>query len=214
MWVVPVKGRPTRVKPLLRAIARTTPQARVLFLADPDDQRQCAAIRRERRQTPLRVDAVTCGGGYAFKVNEGVERTSEELIFLAADDLEPLAGWYEAALAHLGDGVEVVGVNDLIDRPRRPQHATHFLVTRRYAERPTISGERGPLHEGYSHWGCDDELIGTAKKRGVYVYGEDVRVRHLHPMMGLAEDDATYQLGRSNARNDLRRLRRRSRLWM
>lgn len=212
-WLVPVYRRPQRVAPLLETIAATTPQARVLFLADPEDQAECAAIRRARRSSSVQVDAIACGGGYAEKINQGARQAKSPLLFLGADDLEPLDGWFEAAIAHMADDVEVVGINDLIDRPGRPQHATHFLVTRPYALQPTADGGRGPLHEGYKHWGCDDELIGTASKRGAYVYGEDVLVRHLHPMMGLAPDDDVYRKGRSHARHDLRLLRRRSRLW-
>lgn len=201
--LVPALNRPHRVAPLLESIRETTPDAYVLFLCDQGDTDELREV--------LRADAdyECCGGSYAEKINRGVELTEAPLVFLGADDLEHKPGWFEAAKAKL-DPAQVVGINDLI--PRRRIHATHFLITREYAEHPTIDGGRGPLHEGYGAWFCDDELIGTAEKRGVYAYAQDAHIEHLHPMVG-AEDDETYQLGRSQARQDKKRFLRRCALW-
>jgi hypothetical protein len=102
-------------------------------------------------------------------------------------------------------------VNDLIRRRR--DHTTHFLVTREYAKLPTIDGQPGPMHEGYSHWHVDDEFIATAKHRGVYAYARDSHVEHLHPMNDKAPDDDTYRRGRAMARKDRKRFRVREALW-
>ncbi len=211
VFLVPVLARPHRVAPLLDAIEATTPGARVLFLTDDYDRPEHEAIERELRRDGVEVGSDTGGGNYASKINAGVELTSEPYIFCGADDLEPRAGWLEAALAAMEDGAQVVGVNDLIERNR--DHATHFLMTRAYAEQPAIDGSRGPFFEGYSHWAVDDELLATARHRGVYAYAEDARVLHLHPMAGRAEDDATYRKGREKAREDLRLFRQRRQLW-
>lgn len=213
VWLVPVLGRPQYVRPLLDSIERTTPTARVLFLADPGDEAERRAIRRERERPTLCVDAVATGGGWAAKINAGVRHTDEPLIFLGADDLRPRPGWFEAAKKRLLPPVGVVGVDDLIDRPRRPQHATHFLMTREYAERGTIDGAAGPVHEGYGHWHCDDELIATAIARGAYAYAPEAQMEHLHPMVDPDLDDATYQRGRSQARTDRRTFLQRRSLW-
>lgn len=210
-FLVPVLARPHRVAPLLDAIEATTPGARVLFLADDYDRPEHEAIERELGREGVRVELDTRGGNYATKINSGVELTDEPLIFTAADDLDPQAGWFEAAQAALVHGAQVVGVNDLIERSRH--HATHFLLTRAYAEQPAIDGTRGPFFEGYSHWYCDDELLATARKRGVYAYAPDAEVLHLHPMAGRAEDDATYEKGRQRARRDRRLFAERTRLW-
>lgn len=208
--LVPVLGRPHRVAPLLAAIHATTPQTHVLFLTDPQDCPEHEAIERELRWNPL-IEIDSGGGNYAEKINRGIELTDEAFIFTAADDLEPLSGWFEAAKATLADGVGVVGVNDLIERER--DHATHFLLSRAYAEQPAIDGSRGPFFEGYSHWWTDDELIATAKHRGVYAYAADAHVRHLHPMSGLSPDDATYQRGRARRWEDRKLFMERSALW-
>lgn len=209
--LVPVLGRPHRVKPHLDSIERCTPDARVVFIADPDDGEEIAAIQRERQGRPFTVEILLSAGSYARKINRGVMRTTEPLIFFGADDLEFLPRWFEEAKRWLRSGVEVVGVNDLLNR-RRPFKATHFLVTREYADCPTIDGERGPLCELYAHNFVDDEFVAVAKKRRAYVYAEGVKVKHHHPMGG-AEDDETYRRGRSTFQHDRRIFKRRMKLW-
>lgn len=204
--LVPVLGRPHRVAPLLASIESTTPDARVLFLADPDDTDELAALAA--------ADAtVICGGGtYAEKIQRGVDNTEAPLVFTAADDLEFMPGWFEAACAYLTNEIQVVGVNDL--RPRNRVHATHFLMTREYAELPCIDGEPGPFFWGYHHWYIDDEFIGTAQHRRAYTYADNSHVKHLHHIDGLAPDDETYRKGRANWKADQRLFHRRRRLWM
>lgn len=203
--LIPVLRRPHRVEPVLRSIRSSTPGALVLFICDPDDEEEIDAIEREGGEF------TTVDGNYARKIRHGVEETTEPLIFTGADDLEFLRGWLESAEAELERGAQVVGVNDLI--PRRRDHATHFLMTRGYAERPAIDGSPGPFFEGYWHWWCDDELIATARKRGVYAYAERARIRHHHPMVG-GEDDETYRRGRERRQEDRRLFLERSAEWM
>jgi len=202
---------------LLESIAPTVPEdTRVVFVCDPEDGREQKAIRSalvDDTYGPLRVDLLEHDGGYAGKINAAVRATEEPLVLLAADDLEFHEGWFESAVDHLGNGVEVIGINDLIDRPHRPTHATHFLMTRRYATQACIDGSPGPLFAGYMAWHCDDELIGTATSRGVYAYAMDVVIEHLHHVNGKAGDDETYQLGRFHAKDDRRTFRGRKQLW-
>jgi glycosyltransferase involved in cell wall biosynthesis len=208
--LIPVLGRPHRVEPVLETIEKATPGARVLILADANDRLELAAVRQAPARD-LRVELDIGGGNYARKINRGVGKTSEPFIFTAADDLEPRPGWFEAARKAMKRDVAVVGVNDLIQR-RRP-HATHFLMTRAYAQLPTIDGRPGPFYTGYSHWNCDDELIATAKHRGVYAYAAEAKVLHLHPMAKRAPDDRTYQRGRVRRRQDRKIFESRRHLW-
>ena len=204
--LVPVLGRPQRVRMVLDGFRRSTPDARICFIPDPDDQPEIDAIEAAGGEILLTLKA-----NYAGKINSAVACTDEPLIFIGADDLLPAEGWLEKALAHMHDGVEVVGVNDMIRRGRA-QHATHFLMTRRYAELPVITGERGPLCELYDHSCVDDELIETAKHRNAYVYAADVHVTHLHPDNGTAPIDDTYRKGRSRLGDD-RRLWKSRKTW-
>lgn len=201
--LVPVLRRPHRVAPLLESI-RATVEATTLFVADPDDELELEALERESAQY------TTLSGGYAAKINLGIRETKEPLIFLGADDLDFKPGWFERARRRM-PSAQVVGVNDMLKRRR--DHATHFLVTRDYAERGQIDGSQGLLHEGYSHSFVDDELIGTAKSRGAYAYAPDSCVQHLHYLNGRAPKDATYELGLSRFRHDRRLFRRREALW-
>lgn len=203
--LVPVLNRPHRVKPTLDGFQRTAPGCRVLFIADGGDVEELNALREAG------ADFIAPGGNYASKIRAGVKATNQSFILTAADDLEPLPGWFDAAKTAMSGGAEVVGVNDLIDRNR--DHATHFLLTRGYAERPTIDDQPGPFCTLYWHWNCDDELIATAKHRGVYAYAPDAQIRHLHPIAQRGEDDATYRKGRARARQDRRLFERRKRLW-
>jgi hypothetical protein len=206
--LVPVLRRPHRVKPLLESFAAVTPEPfSVCFICDGDDHGEQQAV------VAAGGKPVIHGGSYAAKIHYGVSLTSEPLIFAAADDLTPQPGWFEAAMTYIDEGFEIVGVNDLIERrPGREGHATHFLMTRAYAERETIDGGPGPFHQGYGHNFCDDELIATAKRRGVYAYAENSHVRHDHPMAG-APDDETYRKGRAQFARDRRLFLRRQRLW-
>jgi glycosyltransferase involved in cell wall biosynthesis len=205
--LVPVLNRPQRVAPLLASIEASTPEAQVLFICDQNDHAEIEAIGHAGGKY------IVHDGNYAQKIRAGIELTNAPLVFLGADDLTFQPGWFEAAKAAMADGVQVVGVNDLIERPNRPTHATHFLLSREAAELPCIDGSSGPLFEGYTHSATDDEFIATSVKRGIYAYAPDAHVEHLHWMNGRAEDDEVYRRGREHFRRDIRLFRRRSRLW-
>ena len=206
--LVPVLNRPHRVKPVAESIRATVPDAHVLFVCDPTDE-----------QTQAEVDAAGCdmiapGGGYASKINDGVRATDRPLLFLGADDLHFHPGWFQQACSNLSDQVHVVGVNDLCSRRvQAGVHATHFLMTREYAERPTIDGARGPLSEVYDHSFVDDELVATASVRGTLVIDRLAVVEHMHPDAGKSDWDAVYQKGRARIRNDRATFQSRMPLW-
>jgi hypothetical protein len=214
--LVPVLRRPQNVRPLLESIANTTPTAHVVFIADPDDGAEIEEIKvwqgsLEALYGDLTISLLTDGGNYAEKINLACLVSDEPLIFLGADDLRFRDGWLDAAKEKIDGGAHVVGVNDLL--PRKRHHATHFLMTRDYALRPTIDGGMGPLHTGYSHSFVDDELIGTALRREVYVYAPRAYVEHLHPQGKSAPDDATYRKGRRNFARDKELFAERATRW-
>jgi hypothetical protein len=212
--LVPVLGRPHRVEPLLASIEQATPDARVVFLTDPDDTAERRAIEQHTLRSPLTVLEAACGGNYASKINHGVRITTEPLLFTAADDLDFQAGWFETARALLSERVHVVGVNDRCSRRvRMGRHATHFLMTREYAEQPTIDGHPGPFCTQYDHNFCDDELVGTAQRRRVVRFARHAIVPHLHPDNGTAEWDDTYTRGREHFDRDRQLFRDRRALW-
>lgn len=209
--LVPMLGRPQRVKPLLASIHAATPQARVLFLTTPGDD---AVAEQIDAASCERLEVEYAPGDYARKTNRGYQHTTEELIFLGADDLHFHPGWFDACTKRLDPGIGVVGTNDLTNpRTMTGRHSTHSLVTREYADRGLIDRRPGILCEDYPHEYCDDELIGTARKRRAFVHATDAHVEHLHPMGGKAPMDEMYaqQEARLIAGRDI--FRRRRRLW-
>lgn len=213
--LVPVLGRPHRVKPFLDSVRASTPDAMTLFICSPGDEDEILEVEEAiRHHGEGAADYILCDGGYAPKINRGVRFTSAPLIFTAADDLDFKPGWLEAAKRTMASGAEVVGVNDMLRRrPRRREHATHFLMTRAYAELPCLDGSRGPCAEAYLHNFVDDELIATASHRGAYGYSPHAEVEHLHWMNRRAEVDATYEKGRESFEVDRRTFEERRHLW-
>lgn len=198
---------------LVASIRNTTPNARILFIADKNDGPEQDAISQ--------ADCEWISGSnwktYAQKINAGVRYTDGAWIAFAADDLIFLPGWCdEIATVDYNNlatsDYPVIGLNDGIPRPDRPTHATHFLVTRAYAELPCVDGSPGPLYEGYRHWYTDDEFIATARARGCYGYAADARIEHHHPVIG-GVMDAIYRVGYEHAEADAAIFASRRHLW-
>lgn len=188
---VPMLGRPHLVAPLVASI-RATCEARIVFACTPGDTAAIHAVDASGCER-LMVDRQPVGD-FARKINTVYRATVEPYIFVGASDLEFRPGWYEAALAALTPGIGVVGTNDLCNpRVIAGEHATHFLVTRAYADEfGTIDGPGAVLFEGYRHEFVDDECVGTAKMRQAYATALTSHVRHLHPDCSDTPRDPLY----------------------
>lgn len=209
--LIPVLGRPHHIPPLLASLDATVPGARVLFLTTPGDEAVPACEATGREVVPVRWHP----GDFQRKINVGYRYTTEPLLFVGATDLVFEAGWFEAAVACLTPGIGLVGTNDMCNpRVMRGEHATHFLVTREYADRGTIDQPFTVLHEGYRHEMCDDEAVATAKSRGSWAMALNAVVRHRHPMCDPdAELDASYSEQGQRIREAWPLFRRRRHLW-
>lgn len=213
MVVVPMLGRPHRVRPLLESLEATAPHARVIFACSPGDIAVHRAVDATGRQ---RMDVAWVGrGDYARKINYGYRGSTEPYIFCGADDLKFHPGWWEAAIDALAPGVGVVGTQDLCNpRVVAGEHSTHSLVTRAYADQfGTIDAPRHILHEGYPHEYVDDELIETARFRGAFAFAGGAVVQHLHPMCGGTRMDRLYAQQRQRMRLGRLLYQQRRRLW-
>ena len=115
--LVPVLHRPHRVEPLLTSLRATTPDARVLFLCDHDDESEIAAVDAAGGAVTLEK------ANYARKINEGVRLTEESHLLFGADDIEFHPGWYEHASHWIEQGFGVVSTNDSRQRPGRTRRA-------------------------------------------------------------------------------------------
>lgn len=202
--VVPVLRRPQNAAPFMRSLRASTGLATVYAVADRDDAETGAAWAAAGAKVLL-VDFDHLGT-FPEKVNVGYAGTTEPWLFLAGDDVQFHPGWLDWAQHTAGDRFHVVGTNDL-GNPRvlAGEHATHLLVRRKYVAGMGASWD-GPgvvAHEGYRHWAVDDEIVTTAKARGVWTPCLDAVVEHLHPYLNKGEMDEVYKLGEANAQADV-----------
>jgi hypothetical protein len=208
--LIPVLRRPHRVEPVIASIeAATPPPFRILFIASPGDEAEHDALKAAGALF-MEVE-----GNYATKINAAIQATDEPLIFTGADDLDFRPGWLEAALEVMAKtGAMVIGTQDLCNpRVIAGAHATHFLVRRAYVEEHgTLDGPGELLHEGYEHEYVDDELIGTARARGLYAFAGRSVVKHLHPLGGYPTDEL-YEGAAGRMRRSRGLYRKRRRLW-
>lgn len=191
--IIPVFDRPHRAAPVLESAKAATPAASVLFVGNPGDEAEHEAVRAAGGDL-LVIEHERLSGDYARKINTAYRLTTHPLLFLAADDVHFHPGWFERVASRLGDGIEVVGTNDLGNRRvMAGVHSTHTLVTRNYVDtQGTIDGPGEVLHEGYAHEYVDDEFIETAKMRGAFAHATDAIVEHLHPFWEKAPTDPLY----------------------
>lgn len=195
-----VLRRPDHVAPVLESLLASSDPGRFhpVFIASPGDRDEHAAVR-DAGADLLILPEEPGRGDYAKKINLGYRETTEELIFTGADDLRFHANWLDYALAKLSgrSRIGVVGTNDLGSRRvMRGEHATHSLVSRRYADEWGTADQKGQvLVEVYHHNFVDDELVHTAKIRAAWAFARASVVEHLHPHWGKGKLDATYRLG-------------------
>jgi hypothetical protein len=214
--IAPVLARPHNAHPVVRSLAASTKKARMVFACSPSDETQIAACKATGAETVV-VPWEPDRGDWARKINYIRDRSEEPYILLGADDLRFHDGWDdEALLVFDQNDVGVVGTNDLANpRVRSGTHATHPMVCRGYADMyGTIDEPELLLHEGYWHQFVDNELVETAKARGCWAFANYSKVEHLHPAWNTAPDDATYQRGQEQGREDLMLFHERRRLWL
>lgn len=213
MVLVPVLRRPHRVAPLIQSLEASGADARLLFIVSADDIEMRSAVD-ESGACSIVVDwPGGSPGDYAKKTNAGYRASSEPWIFTGADDLHFHPGWLDAALRHRP--AQVIGTNDLGNaRVIAGHHSTHTLVGRRYADKHgTIDKPGEVLFEGYQHEFVDDELVGTAKKRGVWAFAYDSIVEHLHAYYEKAPMDDLYAAQGERMAASRQLFTKRSRLW-
>jgi hypothetical protein len=186
--LIPTYNRVDRLEAVVENAATNTPDATVYLVMEPDE-----AADFPPAVTLTRPEGF---GTYAKAINHAYRATDEPYIFCGADDLDFRPGWAEAALAEMKGEVRVVGTNDL-GHPAvlAGDHATHYLIDRRYLDEVGGVYDQGPgsvLAECYDHNWTDTEFIQTARHRGVYTACLDSIVEHKHPAWGKASMDTTY----------------------
>lgn len=136
-------------------------------------------------------------------VKIGVEGTASPLIVYLGNDVLPQAGWLriavEAMKEHFPDLDGLIGLNDQFWEVG--EVATHWLAGRKLL--PLVDMEL--FHTGYFHIACDCELTERARQAGKFVWCEEAKVYHDHPIQhGFpdSEIDAVYALAYNTERGD------------
>lgn len=197
--LVPVLNRPQNVQPLIESFATSGAPGRLLFIATATDTAEVDELDRREADYLLAPKE-----GWPAKINYGYAHSSEDWMLCAADDIRFHPGWWQATRVARMSTAGVVGTNDL-GNPAviRGDHATHPLVRRIYVDQyGTLDGPGQVVHDGYHHWYVDNELVETAKARGMFQPCLDSVVEHLHHRWGRGEYDDTYQLGEAHTEAD------------
>lgn len=212
--IVPILGRPHHAAPLMESFRANTPENRAVLLpvasvVDPVDSGTWAATMDAWCAAGVCPIKARRGYGFSFaaKVNAAYEITSEPWLLLVGSDVRFHLGWLEAALMTAEmTGAKLIATNDMHNhRVMAGEHATHPLINREWIDSHGSSWD-GPgvvCHEGYKHQFVDNEWSAVARQAGVFAYSEGSKIEHLHPVWGLAEVDATYELGESSKWVDL-----------
>lgn len=209
--LIPTLGRPANVQRVIDDLEPTVRRDLIdpIFIVEAHDTDTMDAIEAIQRTYIINRRSPS----YAGAINTAVEMTTHDYLFIGADDLHFHDGWADPLL-DLAQRYGLVGTNDLHNpEVLAGEHATHYLVTRAYANLGTIDGHEPLLHEGYTHNYCDTEAIVTAKHRGQFRPCLDSVVEHLHWAWGLAGIDDTYNKGAKHVHADQALFTSRAHLW-
>lgn len=209
MALVPVLNRPQNVQPLIDswAASRAADHGMLVFVAEDGDLAELEAIGAADNMgslvsqvvTPQNVSTWPQKIDWAWKTFLPVLPTVE-WVLLAADDIDFHYNWYDATRKLREKGFQVIGTNDLGNaRVMAGDHATHPLVRRDFT---AVDDPDSPVHTGYHHWCVDDELVTTAKARGVWAPCLDSVVEHLHPYFKKGAMDEVYLEGERHNQAD------------
>jgi hypothetical protein len=188
--IVPSRGRPHAVKPIIFAFTRTcTADTRLVFAVDAEDP-QVDAYAKEVAFAPGAVSVWTNRGETTMVAalnGAAVEYAAgpSAIAFMGDDHRPRTVGWdraYLNALAELGTGI-VYG-DDLLQHERIP---TQVAMT---ADIVRALGHMAP--RVLTHLFVDNYWRDLGAAVGCLRYLPDVVVEHLHPYAGKAELDAGY----------------------
>jgi glycosyltransferase involved in cell wall biosynthesis len=117
---------------------------------------------------------------------ECVAQSRGEYVAFLGNDTIVKPGWLRIAMECMAntfpDGVGLAGFADNYWPDGR---CLHWVASKKLL--PILGGEY--FHSGYSHVGCDDELIARCIMTGCYVHCPDAMVDHDHFVSGAAVDE-------------------------
>jgi glycosyltransferase involved in cell wall biosynthesis len=124
---------------------------------------------------------------------KGVEKSKGELVMYLGNDCIARKDFLKEAVDAMVKYFPALdGLVSLNDGYWYGEVATHFLAGKKLL--PLIGGEF--FHTGYHHTGCDSELTQMARKLGKYIFAEEARIYHDHPIQNnfKKEIDEVYKL--------------------
>ncbi len=211
--VVPVYRRPHNVEPLVTSFNDSKPDARLLFVASPEDREERSALQgHDHLVMPTRRRP----GDWATKINFGYRSTVEDWIVCCGDDVRFHPEWDQAILATAKHTeASVIGTSDMNPRADAAGiYSPHPAVHRSYADAcGTVDGPGQIMCEQYDHNFPDRELAATAIWRGQWAFSRNAVLQHLHPAFSSAPTDHVYKLGSRQFGRDAQLFKRRSRQW-
>ena len=181
--VIPTLGRPDKLHRLLKAIKENTGYDNYEVIVKPD-------------QFPPN------NTGVPKLLKQGVAESNGDLVMYLGNDCIPQKDFLQMAVFRMIkafpslDGL--VGLND--GYWKEGEIATHWLASKKLL--PYLGGEF--FHTGYYHTGCDNELTEMCRKIDKYVWAEEAKVMHDHPIMdGFTKPlDEVYQLAYDKDRQE------------
>jgi glycosyltransferase involved in cell wall biosynthesis len=190
--ILPTMGRPAQALACIRRMFETAESCDLECIAVVEHAGDLPAEAAEMPNVTVVVSSLHRGPVSAW--NEGLIMADGDAFVTAGDDLWWHDGWLVAALAHMTDTLDFVGLNDGHYPPQAPwaPWATHFLATRRHL----IEVQNGVLAiPVYRSWCTDMEMCRRAQRAGRYVMALDAVAEHRHPDFGTASMDDTYRAG-------------------
>lgn len=207
--LIPTLNRPHRIAEVVKNLKETAPQAKPYFIIEEHDTATAEAIAAKDAVKIVNKRAAS----YAGAINTAIKETKEPYLFIGGDDVVFHEGWLEPLL-ELAKDFGLVGTNDLHNPDvLNSIHATHYLVTREYAELGSIDNPDEFLFEGYIHNWTDTEAVATALYRGQWTPCLESKVEHIHWVWGLGNIDPTYEKGRTTEHLDRAAFDSRKHLW-
>lgn len=207
--LIPTLNRPHSIADLVQNLKDTAPEATPYFIIEAHDTATAEAIEAAGANKIVNARVAS----YAGAINTAIHLTTEPYILLASDDLIFYPNWL-TPLLELAQDFGLVGTNDLYNPDvLAGKHATHYLITREYANQGSIDDPDAFLHEGYIHNYTDTEAIATAAYRKQWTPCLDSIIEHRHWVWGLATQDETYAKGATTVQKDAGLFNSRTPLW-
>lgn len=200
--LVPTRGRPQNVSPILtawRATGAFSDGATLIFLLDEDDER-CWSYLEEIEHAPEMGDGVSYSIQETWtpmvpKLNRAAVQYAESGVpigFAGDDHLPRTRGWVRRYLSELGESPSIVSCPD----GTRPDNLpTQWAMS---AEIVRALGRMVPAP--VEHLYCDNAVRDLAYGASCYRWLDDVLIEHMHPIAGKAEADSGYRKVNSTER--------------